>query len=68
MSHFKVSEGNVNRTNQLLELISNQLYIANLVTKGQETGVTDKLRNQVIALEILIDAQRKELGFEEPSI
>jgi hypothetical protein len=62
ISNFKVADPSPLIANKLLELISNQLFVSNLMTKASEIGDNGLIREQIIKLETLIESQRRELG------
>jgi hypothetical protein len=61
-SNFKVADPSPLLANKLLELISNQLFVNNLMIKASEIGDNGTIRQQIIKLEALIENQRGELG------
>lgn len=62
ISNFKVADPSPLIANKLLELISNQLFVNNLMVKASGTGDNGPIRQQIIKLEALIENQRHELG------
>ncbi len=51
ISNFKVADPSPLIANKLLELISNQLFVNNLMVKASETGDNGTIRQQILKLE-----------------
>jgi hypothetical protein len=62
ISNFKIADPSPLLANKLLELISNQLFVTNLMAKASEIGDNGVIKDQILRLEVLIENQRRELG------